>query len=85
MSLDPPRDGGASMLYGSNPSGYNLGTSRTGTRIASIIIYFTQNEVTPLMSACVLGSAATIRVLLEHGASVDCGSQVRDLQHAHTL
>ena len=63
---------------------YNHGTGRIGKRIASIIITFTQNETTPLMSACICGSTATARVLLEHGASVDLFDEVRDLQHAHT-
>ena len=40
--------------------------------------------MTPLMTACEFGSAATVRVLLEHGASVDLCTKVRDLQHAHT-
>ena len=30
------------------------------------------------MSACVFGSTATVRVLLEHGASVDLCDEVRD-------
>ena len=67
--------------------GENLGTrlskSRTGTRIANIVITFTQTEGTPLMNACLFGSTATARVLLEHGASIDrCERKVRDLQHA---
>jgi hypothetical protein len=31
------------------------------------------------------GSAATARVLLEHGANVDRCEKVRDLQHEHAL
>ena len=54
------------------------------TRIASIIITFTQNEVTPLMSACLYGCTATARVLLEHGANVDLCAKVRDFNmHTH--
>ena len=41
--------------------------------------------MTPLMDACLFGCTATVRVLLEHGASVDRCDEVRDLQHAHTL
>ena len=48
-------------------------------------LYLTQSEMTPLMFACVYGSAATARVLLDHGASVDLQAKVRDLEHIHTL
>ena len=38
------------------------------------------------MEACGCGSAATVRVLLDHGAIVDhCEKKVRDVQHVHTL
>ena len=41
--------------------------------------------MTPLIVACGLGSAATVRVLLDHGAKVDHCNNVRDLEHIHTL
>ena len=64
---------------------YNHGTGRIGKRIASIVITLTQDKATPLITACVFGSAATVRVLLEHGASVDLCNEVRDLHYAHTI
>ena len=48
-------------------------------------LYLTQDEETPLMGACGFGSAATARVLLDHGAKVDYQEKVRDLEHIHTL
>ena len=48
-------------------------------------LYLTQDETTPLMFACVFGSTATVRVLLDHGAKVDHCNNVRDLEHVHTL
>ena len=41
--------------------------------------YFVQYEVTPLMEACEVGSAATVRVLLDHGANPDLCREVRIL------
>ena len=71
-----------SNLIGQNVTIVNLDIS---IRIANDIITFTQTGMTPLMSACAFGSAAAVRPLLEHGASVDLCNEVRDLQHAHTL
>ena len=48
-------------------------------------LYLTQDETTPLILACGLGSAATVRVLLDRGAKVDLQDKVRDLEHVHTL
>ena len=52
--------------------------------IIMIIITLAQAEATPLSSACALGFTATVRVLLEHGASVDLCDKVRNIQHMHT-
>ena len=48
-------------------------------------LYLTQDEFTPLMTACVFGSAAMAKVLLDHGANVDHQTKVRDQEHVHTL
>ena len=50
-----------------------------------LIGYLTQDECTPLMGACLYGSAAIARVLLDHGANVEYYAKVRDLGHVHTL
>ena len=50
--------------------------------VATVLLF--QDETTPLMAACPFGSAATARVLLDHGANIEHCDKVRDLKHAHT-